>query len=458
MRIYVLSSILSGMVLLSGCAAYKQADDATLQAQLKQHMPMLLEQMLVKLQERKHFGGRLLIHQPSKQKMLTQYRNILKKANGVIQKGTMSLLLDFNNKLIIESFRKSNIYDEIVVLNCDTAEVCTESQNLGSQQSHCDKLESYARQNGFDYTMEIVKNKTFFTNVKSGYQISLTGAQTDMNLYMGEVEQVMQELSANKTAVESKSRAGNSKPVGAVKNNYALCIGLARYKNPKFSSLYYADGDAKDLAGELKKLKLYKNNIKILNNENALKADVKSHLEQAKENDLIIFWSGRAYESDDIYLSCYDSKPQDNGSALSLKRIIEIVKSRNPAHVICILDLCSADGKPLDLKKYLNKLRAEKQVPKGWIFIASASPGRKTEEKNNLKNGVLTYCLLQGLRGKADGIQDLTPKDGKISLQEIYNYLSYEMPVETIQSLKQSRSATIITNPDDQEIWKMELQ
>ncbi|MFA6716273.1 MAG: caspase family protein [Victivallaceae bacterium] len=239
--------------------------------------------------------------------------------------------------------------------------------------------------------------------------------------------------------------------------SFALVAGLGEYKNKELSSLPYAENDAYDFVDELKKVKFNKDNIKILNNKNAAGADIKSCLKQAEGNDLIIFWSGRAYKSGDIYLLCYDSKPQDSGSALSLRSMMKTVKNKNPRHVIFILDLCSADGKTLDIQEYFNELRMKKQVPKGWVFIVSASPDREAEKKSDWKNGALTYCLLQGLRGKADGAQDLTPKDGKITLREIYNYLSYVMPVETGEKIKQTKYASITVNPDNQAIWEMEF-
>jgi len=446
MRIFTLSFILMGTVLFSGCAV------EPLQTQLNNAMP----EILAKIEKRKHFGGRLLIVQPSKHKMIAY----LKAKNPQTRVDEISFLVFFIENLYYESFQKSAIYDEVILFNCEDVDVWDE--NICSQQKKWDKLESYARQNGFDYTVETVKDKIFFTDWKTGCQISLTNvAGMEPNSFLGEVEKAMEEFNAERIK-SGQAVKDNKTAAGAVNNNYALCVGLVEYKNPEFSALIYAAEDAADLVAELKKLKWKDNNLKLLNDKNAVKAAIQDWLNKVPaasgENDLVIFWSGRAFKSEDIYLACYDSKMKSIKSAFRLAYLINAVKAKNCGRIIFILDLCSADGKTLDLKEYFNKLRMEKQIPKGWMFIVSSSPDREAEKKSDWKNGALSYCLLQGLRGKADGVQDLTPKDGKITLLEIYNYLSYVMPVETGEKIKQTKYASITANPDDPDIWRMEFK
>jgi uncharacterized caspase-like protein len=50
-------------------------------------------------------------------------------------------------------------------------------------------------------------------------------------------------------------------------------------------------------------------------------------------------------------------------------------------------------------------------------------------EKDELKHGVFTYYLLEGLRGKAD-----LDGDGVITVDEIYRYVSMKVPKATGQN------------------------
>ncbi len=51
-----------------------------------------------------------------------------------------------------------------------------------------------------------------------------------------------------------------------------------------------------------------------------------------------------------------------------------------------------------------------------------------SEEREDLGHGVFTYYLLEGLRGKAD-----LDRDGIITVDEAYNYVSKKVPEATGQ-------------------------
>jgi uncharacterized caspase-like protein len=56
---------------------------------------------------------------------------------------------------------------------------------------------------------------------------------------------------------------------------------------------------------------------------------------------------------------------------------------------------------------------------KGRIILTASATNEVSEENGQLKHGVFTYSLLNGLLGKAD-----TDKDGVITVDEIYKYAS----------------------------------
>jgi uncharacterized caspase-like protein len=60
---------------------------------------------------------------------------------------------------------------------------------------------------------------------------------------------------------------------------------------------------------------------------------------------------------------------------------------------------------------------------KGRVILTASDANEVSAEKDDLKHGVFTYYLLEGLRGKAD-----YDKDGVITVDEVYRYVSIKSP------------------------------
>jgi uncharacterized caspase-like protein len=63
---------------------------------------------------------------------------------------------------------------------------------------------------------------------------------------------------------------------------------------------------------------------------------------------------------------------------------------------------------------------------KGKIILTASGANEVSEENENLRHGVFTYYLLEGLRGNAD-----TDRDGLITVDEAYRYVSDRVPEVT---------------------------
>ena len=64
----------------------------------------------------------------------------------------------------------------------------------------------------------------------------------------------------------------------------------------------------------------------------------------------------------------------------------------------------------------------------GGIHVLAAS--RAQEDATELqieKHGALTYLVIEGISGEADGVND-HHRDGKVSVREIIDYAALEMP------------------------------
>jgi erythronate-4-phosphate dehydrogenase len=97
--------------------------------------------------------------------------------------------------------------------------------------------------------------------------------------------------------------------------------------------------------------------------------------------------------------------------------------------------------------------------PLFWlVFMVSADADRSAIEHSSWRNGAFTHCLLDGLRGKADGFQSAGRQDGIVTLGELRSYLATAMPEETEKVLGAARHPLITTSSGDPDIWNLVLQ
>ncbi len=75
---------------------------------------------------------------------------------------------------------------------------------------------------------------------------------------------------------------------------------------------------------------------------------------------------------------------------------------------------------------------------KGRIILTASGANKVSAEKPELEHGVFTHFLVQGLEGAADA-----NRDGLITVDEIYNYVSIEVPRETGQEQHPVKKGTV---------------
>jgi uncharacterized caspase-like protein len=66
---------------------------------------------------------------------------------------------------------------------------------------------------------------------------------------------------------------------------------------------------------------------------------------------------------------------------------------------------------------------------KGRVILTASDANEVSVEKDELKHGIFTYYLLEGLRGKAD-----SDNDGIITVDEVYRYVSTKVSQATGQN------------------------
>ncbi len=266
---------------------------------------------------------------------------------------------------------------------------------------------------------------------------------------------------------------------------YLVAVGVSEYNNAEMN-LRYAAKDASDMIEEMKSAGNFGNiNTKLIVNGDATLENIKAakqFLKQAKPWDVtIIYFAGHGLLSDDLdwYFATADvdfNKPELRGLVYDeLEGLFDSIPSRNR---LLLLDACHSgevDKESMTLTstgnmaanvgargfkmvkqpeiglansfKLMQTLFGNLERGTGAVVISSAGGAEFAFESNQWKNGLFTYCLLNGLKTmKAD-----KNKDGEITVSELRNYVSDE--VKRLSNGKQTPTARKENIENDFRVW-----
>jgi WD40 repeat protein/uncharacterized caspase-like protein len=266
----------------------------------------------------------------------------------------------------------------------------------------------------------------------------------------------------NKVGVESLRETrfidNSDKPKGDV---YLVALGVSKYEDESFN-LNYAAKDAKDIADMFDGQTAYQTvHTKLLTDEDVTKENIfelKEFFKTAKTNDVVMmFVAGHGVLDDklDYYFCTHDmdfNKPSKNGVSYNeLEVLFDGIKA---IRKLLIMDTChsgelfkdeveeiaishSEDEEDLVFRSSnaTTTLRERQGLKKtneavkemfndlnrgtGTTVISSSGGVEYSMEGDQWKNGLFTYCLLDGIKGeKAD-----ENKDGQIYLVELQKYI-----------------------------------
>jgi hypothetical protein len=232
---------------------------------------------------------------------------------------------------------------------------------------------------------------------------------------------------------------------------YGVVIGINKYKN--FPSLKYAANDAREFYRYLTEVnRVPKENVWLFLDEEATLEKLRTTLgtllrrSAGKDDTVIIFLAGHGATEQDAsspdgdglekYILPHNADPKDlYGSAIPMSEIARIFQRISSDRLVFIGDTCYSGGSGgrtiLVAGKRSNVSGAflERVTQgKGRVIITASDANEVSVEKDELKHGVFTYYLLEGLRGKAD-----FDKDGVVTVDEVYRYVSIKVPQATGQ-------------------------
>jgi uncharacterized caspase-like protein/tetratricopeptide (TPR) repeat protein len=245
---------------------------------------------------------------------------------------------------------------------------------------------------------------------------------------------------------------------------WAVVVGVSRYQfggqeieGSFISNLKYAAEDAQafgnflrsDEGGGFRDVS-EGGRLIMLKDEQATRAGIEQALgalKQAKPEDYFVVYIAahgvlvpqtdpKTNASEEVpYFFLHDTDPRNpetiGQTALRMERVQQLIREIPARKGLVLSDTCHSAGVDMAGRGVrLSASRANEQhleqmrrIPEGVGFIAAARQTQSSLERDELRHGVFTWSLLEGLRGHADGNQD-----GVVIFDELASYLSREVP------------------------------
>ena len=228
------------------------------------------------------------------------------------------------------------------------------------------------------------------------------------------------------------------------RKNWAVVVGVADYQSSTLD-LTWADEDALDFYDALRHGKNWEpDKITLLTNESATKDAIKAAIgglakRVGPDDQVVFYFSGRgSYAPDqppfdegdglDEYLVPHDALPGSPARDLSDDELEALFSALPTNNVLIVLDTGFSCSAPTGKERCLVRAGVRGRRPRGidgmahdlarpgFIYISSAQPGEAGSESSQLRNGVFTYYLIEGLLGAAN------PGKGQVAAQQAFQY------------------------------------
>ncbi len=214
---------------------------------------------------------------------------------------------------------------------------------------------------------------------------------------------------------------------------YALTIGIGDYQH--LSTLTKSPVDAQDLAHLLVQQCGYpQGHVASLINAQATKAEINAKLEWlarrvTKDDTIVIFFSGHGAQrlggfDPGEYLCPVEADSYNiRATAISSGEFSTALHAIPARKIVVFFDACHSGGvgevkeAEYQMKAGLSPQQYERlAVGEGRVIIASCKPDEVSWELKDMRNGLFTHYLLEGLRGGAAG------PEGEVSIIDLYQY------------------------------------
>ena len=241
-------------------------------------------------------------------------------------------------------------------------------------------------------------------------------------------------------------------------NAYAIVVGIERYQQ-KLPQADFAAHDAEIMGQYLTKTLGYaEENVALLLNDRAAKADIEKYFEKwlpnrvEKDASVFVYFSGHGApnpKTGNAYLVPYDGDPAFvDETGYALKRLYQQMDKLPARDVVVMLDSCfSGAGGRSVIGKGMRPMVLSGENPvlaSGKTVVLAASAGDQVSSTHDKKShGLLTYFFLKGLQGEAD-----SNKDGTVELKELFAYLKPQVERTARREYNNEQQPQLLGSPD----------
>lgn len=229
-------------------------------------------------------------------------------------------------------------------------------------------------------------------------------------------------------------------PAGALaepSTAYALVVGVGGYK--RMRRLAKTTRDAQDVHDLLVLGGYVRENCFVLIDGEATKGAINDALDLLSrrvqpEDTVLVFFAGHGaqrmggFEPGEYLCPVEADWYNLRGTAISDQEFTTALRAIRAARLVVFLDACHAGGvgEPRDVigavKAGLSDAAYGQMAGKGRVVIASCKPDEVSWEVPEMRNGLFTHYLLDGLRGAA------AATDGCVHVFDLFKHLATEVP------------------------------
>ncbi|MEW6672614.1 MAG: caspase family protein [Thermodesulfobacteriota bacterium] len=249
--------------------------------------------------------------------------------------------------------------------------------------------------------------------------------------------------------------------VERLKNVWAVVIGIDQY--PNIRQLKYAVRDARLFYEHLvTRNQIPAENVALLLNHDATLMRIRSILgtdiknRAGKDDMVVIYFAGHGATERDAqspdgdglekYLLPFDADLKNlYATALPMDELSKIFSRIRSERLIFIADACysgASGGRTIgvaDLRATISDSFIDRIAGgKGRVIMSASGANEVSAEKDDLRHGVFTYYLIEGLKGPAD-----IDRDGVVTVDEAYTYVSRQVPAATAQEQHPVKKGTV---------------
>ncbi|QEG01355.1 Serine/threonine-protein kinase pkn1 [Stieleria maiorica] len=251
-------------------------------------------------------------------------------------------------------------------------------------------------------------------------------------------------IESNRIGVASLHRAGIaiafavllcSVPALAAGRKVAVLVGVEEYQKPSFTKLRYSEDDVRAVHHELQKLGF---ESKLVVGPDATRAKIMAVIDRTVSelgaDDLIlVMMAGHGQQlktlgadgipSEDSFFCPVDGVAGAADTLYSLSMLLDEQLIPNVGRRILIVDACR--DVPDDVGRGIQG-NAMITLPEDTAIFFSCRSGQRSYEHADLKHGIFTHSLLEGLRGGA-------AREGKIVYSQLVSYVDWMMAKDQLR-------------------------